>query len=37
MGYKYYVYIAPGHIEYGDDFDEMQEIAKKYDSVVKEC
>lgn len=36
-GYKYYVYVGPGHIYYGDDLAKMQEIADYYNCEVEEC
>jgi hypothetical protein len=32
---NYYVYVQPGHIEYFDDLDKAQEIAKYYNVSVK--
>jgi len=37
MDYKYYVYVAPGHIEYFDDYHKAKEVADYYGVTVKEC
>jgi hypothetical protein len=36
QGYKYYVYIGPGRIEYFYGLGEAQECARKYDAKVEE-
>jgi hypothetical protein len=36
QGYKYYVYIGPGRIEYFDDLEAAEACAKDHDSEVKE-
>ena len=34
--HKYYVYIRPGYIQYFDDYDDALELARNYDTEVKE-
>jgi hypothetical protein len=36
QGYRYYVYISPGRIEYFYDLESAQECAQMYDAEVKE-
>jgi hypothetical protein len=36
QGYKYYVYVGPGRIEYFEDLEEAQECARKYGAEVEE-
>ena len=36
QGYKYYVYVKPGQIEYFFDYKSAQIYALKYNAEVKE-
>jgi hypothetical protein len=36
QGYKYYVYIRPGHIEYFEELETAQECAHHYGAEVEE-
>ncbi|MDD4565716.1 MAG: hypothetical protein PHE79_09630 [Eubacteriales bacterium] len=36
QGYKYYVYIGPGRIEYFEDLESAQKCARDHGAEVKE-
>ena len=36
QGYNYYVYVAPGQIEYFERYEDALEYAERYDAQVKE-
>lgn len=36
QGYRYYVYLGPGHIEYFEDLESAQECAEKNGAEVEE-